>query len=60
MNDIESIRKSVEIMEKHGVKYSLLHCTNLYPTPAHLVRLGGMIELQNEFPNAIIGLSVIR
>lgn len=57
MNDIESIRKSVEIMEKHGVKYSLLHCTNLYPTPANLVRLGGMVELQKEFPNAIVGLS---
>lgn len=57
MNDIESIRKSVEIMEKHGVKYCLLHCTNLYPTPAKLVRLGGMVELQKEFPNAIIGLS---
>lgn len=57
MNDIESIRKSVEIMERHGVKYCLLHCTNLYPTPAKLVRLGGMVELQKEFPNAIIGLS---
>lgn len=57
MNDIESIRKSVEIMERHGVQYSLLHCTNLYPTPAKLVRLGGMLELQKEFPNAIIGLS---
>ncbi|CEN76456.1 sialic acid synthase [[Clostridium] sordellii] len=57
MNDIESIRKSVEIMERHGVKYSLLHCTNLYPTPANLVRLGGMEELQKEFPNAIVGLS---
>ena len=57
MNDISSIRKSVEIMEKHGVKYCLLHCTNLYPTPARLVRLGGMVELQKEFPNAIIGLS---
>ena len=57
MNDIDSIRKSVEIMEKHNVKYCLLHCTNLYPTPANLVRLGGMLELKKEFPNAIIGLS---
>lgn len=57
MNSIESIRKSVEIMEKYGVKYVLLHCTNLYPTPSHLVRLGGMQELEKEFPNAIIGLS---
>lgn len=57
MNDIPSIRKTVEILEKHQVEYALLHCTNLYPTPPELVRLGGMQELQREFPNAVIGLS---
>ncbi|WP_121662791.1 N-acetylneuraminate synthase family protein [Metabacillus litoralis] len=57
MNDIESIKKTVEILEGKGVQYALLHCTNLYPTPPHLVRLGGMGELQKVFPNAIIGLS---
>lgn len=57
MNDIESVKKTVDILEKYNVPYSLLHCTNLYPTPAHLVRLGGMQELQETFPNAVIGLS---
>lgn len=57
MNDIESISKTVAILEKHNVQYSLLHCTNLYPTPPALVRLGGMEELQKTFPNAVIGLS---
>lgn len=57
MNDIEQVRKTVEILEKYNVPYSLLHTTNLYPTPVHLVRLGAMQELQKEFPNAIIGLS---
>lgn len=57
MNDIESIKKTVEVLEKYNVQYSLLHCTNLYPTPPSLVRLGGMQELQKEFPNAVIGLS---
>jgi N-acetylneuraminate synthase len=57
MNDIESVRKTVEILEKYNVQYGLLHTTNLYPTPVHLVRLGAMQELQNEFPNAIVGLS---
>lgn len=57
MNNIESIKKAVEIIEKNDVEYILLHCTNLYPTPARLVRLGGMLELKDEFPNAIIGLS---
>ena len=57
MNDIKSIFKTVEIVEKYNVQYALLHCTNLYPTPARLVRLGGMQELQKTFPNAVIGLS---
>lgn len=57
MNDIESVRKTVEIVEKYNIPYILMHTTNLYPTPAHLVRLGALEELKNNFPNAIIGLS---
>lgn len=57
MNDIESIRKTVEIVEKYNIPYILMHTTNLYPTPTHLVRLGALKELKNNFPNAIIGLS---
>ncbi|AXI10439.1 N-acetylneuraminate synthase [Oceanobacillus zhaokaii] len=57
MNTIESIQKTVEILEKFHVQYALLHCTNIYPTPPELVRLGGMEQLQKEFPNAVIGLS---
>ena len=57
MNDIASIRKTVNILEKCNIQYALLHTTNLYPTPSHLVRLGAMQELQIEFPNAVIGLS---
>ena len=57
MNNIESVRKTVKILEDYKVSYALLHTTNLYPTPSHLVRLGAMEELKQEFPNAIIGLS---
>lgn len=57
MNNLESVRTTVEIVEKYNIPYALLHCTNVYPTPANLVRLGGMQELQKEFPNAVIGLS---
>lgn len=57
MNDIDSVRKTVEILEKYNIQYALLHCTNIYPTPANLVRLGGMTQLKEEFPNAVIGLS---
>ncbi|WP_207493416.1 N-acetylneuraminate synthase family protein [Aridibaculum aurantiacum] len=57
MNTIASVQKAVAIFEKHGVPYALLHTTNLYPTPNHLVRLGAMVELQQAFPSAVVGLS---
>lgn len=57
MNTIESITKAVNIFKKHNIQYALLHCTNIYPTPPHLVRLGAITELMSEFPNAVVGLS---
>jgi N-acetylneuraminate synthase len=57
MNTIESITKAVAIFKKHHVPYALLHTTNLYPTPNHLVRLGAMVEVQHAFPDAVVGLS---
>jgi sialic acid synthase SpsE len=57
MNTIDSVKKAVDIFEAAKVPYALLHTTNLYPTPPHLVRLGAMVELKNAFPNAVIGLS---
>ena len=57
MNTIESVAKAVSIFEKHKVQYALLHTTNVYPTPNHLVRLGAMQELANHFSGTIFGLS---
>ena len=57
MNTIESVRKAVAIFEKAGTPYALMHTTNLYPTPLHLVRLGAMTELMAAFPDAVVGLS---
>jgi N-acetylneuraminate synthase len=57
MNTIEGVRKAVEILETAKIPYVLLHTTNLYPTPPHLVRLGAMVELAQAFPRAIVGLS---
>lgn len=57
MNDIPSVRKAVDVLEDAGVPYALMHTTNLYPTPPHLVRLGGMQELAKEFPTVEVGLS---
>jgi N-acetylneuraminate synthase len=57
MNSIDTIRPSVEILRQAGIPFSLLHCTNIYPTPFNLVRLGAMQELKHAFPDAVIGLS---
>ncbi len=57
MNTIESIRKAVAIFDKHKVPVALLHTTNLYPTPIHLVRFGAMTEMHNAFPDKVFGLS---
>ncbi|MDC2891342.1 N-acetylneuraminate synthase family protein [Psychrosphaera algicola] len=57
MNDIKSVRKSVEIMRKHQTPFCLLHTTNLYPTPDELIRIGAMEQLQEAFPDAVVGLS---
>src|SRR4051812_19174929 len=57
MNTIESIGKSVAILKKYNLPFALLHTTNLYPTPNHLVRLGAINQLQKAFPDAVIGLS---
>lgn len=57
MNDLKSIAKTVDILEKFGVPYALMHTTNLYPTLPDQVRLGAMKQLMSEFPNIPIGLS---
>jgi N-acetylneuraminate synthase len=57
MNTIESVKKAVAIFDKHNVPVALLHTTNLYPTPTHLVRFGAMTQLQESFPDKVFGLS---
>lgn len=57
MNNIESISKSVEIIKKANIPYALLHCTSIYPTPYRKIRLQAINELQNFFPDAVVGLS---
>lgn len=57
MNTIDSISPAVEILRRAKIPYALLHCTNVYPTPPELVRLGAMTKLQAAFPDAVVGLS---
>ena len=57
MNTIESVQKAVAIFDKHNIPLALLHTTNLYPTPIHLVRFGAMTQLHEAFPDKVFGLS---
>jgi N-acetylneuraminate synthase len=57
MNTIESVKKAVTIFNKHKIPVALLHTTNLYPTPVHLVRYGAMVEMHKAFPDKVFGLS---
>lgn len=57
MNDLRAIEKTVNIVEKRGVKYALMHTTNLYPTKPEQVRLGAMLELMDAFKGVPVGLS---
>jgi N-acetylneuraminate synthase len=57
MNTIDSVAKAIAIFEKHNIPVALLHTTNLYPTPIHLVRFGAMNQLHDAFPNKVFGLS---
>jgi sialic acid synthase SpsE len=57
MNDLASVRRSVELIQSFAIPVALLHTTNLYPTPHHLVRYGGMQQLMTAFPDIPVGLS---
>lgn len=57
MNTLDDVRRAVDTLTRHHEQFILMHTTNLYPTPARLVRLGALLELQKAFPNEIIGLS---
>lgn len=57
MNDLDSVQTSVDIFRNKGIPFALLHCTNIYPTPPHLLRLEAIRELQRAFPDAVVGLS---
>ncbi|MBS3912899.1 MAG: N-acetylneuraminate synthase family protein [Bacteroidetes bacterium] len=57
MNTLASVEKAVEIFREANIPYALLHCTNVYPTPPELVRLGAMSQLAAAFPDAVVGLS---
>lgn len=57
MNNIESVKKSVEIIKKYHENFAIQHCTNIYPTPPDKIRLNALNDLREAFPGEILGLS---
>ncbi len=57
MQTIETIRRSVAILDEAGIDYALLECTNLYPSPPEIVSLQGVTDLARAFPRAVVGFS---
>lgn len=56
MNDLASVKKSVEAIKRHDCPLMLMHCTSMYPTPYDKVRLGAIGELISQF-GLPVGLS---
>jgi N-acetylneuraminate synthase len=57
MNDMLSVKKSVDIVNKYHNKLALLHCTNVYPTTFQSLRLNSIVDLKNKYKKNIIGYS---
>ncbi len=57
MHSLKNVSKTVNFLRRKKVNFALLHTTNLYPTPDHLVRLNSITQLKKKFPNIQIGLS---
>lgn len=57
MNDLDTIKKAINILKKNKTQYAILHTTNLYPTPHKLVRLNALNEIKKNFPKTVYGLS---
>ena len=57
MNDIKSISLAIKALNLDHDQLALLHTTNIYPTPFDHVRLSAMIDMNNNFPEYVFGLS---
>ena len=57
MNDIKSIKKSVNILKKSKAQFALLHCISEYPAGTKRLNLDFINVLKKTFSNVVIGYS---
>ncbi len=53
----DQIKSSVELLLKHNIEISILHCVSEYPCPANHLGLENIKLLKQNFPNIVIGSS---
>ena len=57
MNDLNNIKKSVNIIKKNKCPLAILHCVSLYPTPYSKLNLNRISEIKKKFKKIPVGLS---
>lgn len=57
MNSLNSVSKTVSILNNYKIPHVLLHCVNLYPVNYKLIRLNKIRIYQEKFSKSIIGFS---
>lgn len=57
MCSLGQVKAIYKLMSKNHCKFALLHCTSAYPTPFNQINLKVIPELQNNFPDTLIGYS---
>ncbi|MCR4324864.1 MAG: N-acetylneuraminate synthase family protein [Candidatus Curtissbacteria bacterium] len=54
---LDDVRRAYETIVKYNKKLAILHCTAVYPAPAHLLNLKVIETYRREFPDIVIGFS---
>lgn len=57
IEDLDSLKKAVEIIKKYHEKFIIQYCTNIYPTPLDKINLTTLDKLRQMFPGEVIGIS---
>lgn len=56
MNDMDSIKRTLDVIQKYDTPVLVNHCTSMYPTPYEHVRLGAIRQMIDTF-QIPVGLS---
>ena len=54
---VSHIHKTVDFLISHEADFCVLHCVSKYPCPAEELGLKQIEELQNNYPEVVVGLS---